>query len=63
MTRDAAYASFAEHSLGMLIPGMKADFVILDSDIVDEKKVAVGDILGTKVLGTVVDGRVVYGSL
>lgn len=63
MTRDAAYASFAEKSHGMLLPGMKADFVILDRDIVDEKQVKVGDILGAKVLGTVVDGEVVYGRL
>lgn len=63
MTRDAAYASFAEHSHGQLLPGMKADFVVLDRDIVDETKVAVGEILGTQVLATVVDGKVVYGKL
>ncbi|THH17484.1 hypothetical protein EW146_g3337 [Bondarzewia mesenterica] len=62
MTCDAAYAAFAETERGMLIPGMKADYVVLNRDIVSEE-VPVGDILNTKVLATAVDGRVVYGSI
>ncbi|KAF9478553.1 hypothetical protein BDN70DRAFT_879782 [Pholiota conissans] len=60
MTLDAAYASFAENELGSLTPGKKADFVILDRDIMT---VAYDDILKAKVLATVVDGGVVYGIL
>jgi predicted amidohydrolase YtcJ len=60
MTLDAAYASFAEHQLGSLSPGKKADFVVLDRDIMTCK---VEDILLTKVLATVVDGKVLYGEL
>jgi predicted amidohydrolase YtcJ len=31
-TRTAAYAAFAEDRLGTLMPGMRADFVMLESD-------------------------------
>ncbi|KAI0255480.1 amidohydrolase 3 [Lactifluus subvellereus] len=48
MTRDAAYACFTEDTRGQLAPGFAADFV---------------EILDTKVLATVVDGQVAYGSL
>ena len=60
MTLDAAYASFAEHEIGSLIPGKKADFVVLNRDIMT---VPFEEILGTKVMATVIDGEVVYGSL
>ena len=60
MTLDAAYASFAEHELGSLSPGKKADFVILDKDIMT---IPDDQILKTKVLATVVDGEVMYGKL
>jgi predicted amidohydrolase YtcJ len=60
MTLDAAYASFMEHELGSLSPGKKADFVVLDQDIMTCRA---ADILKTKVLATVVDGRLVYGQL
>lgn len=58
MTLDAAYASFAENERGSLTPGKKADFVVLDRDIM---KVPVDEILRTKVLATVVDGQIMYG--
>lgn len=58
MTFDAAYASFAEKSLGSLVQGKKADYVVLDRDIMS---VPFADILKTKVLSTVVDGKVAYG--
>ncbi|KIM90063.1 hypothetical protein PILCRDRAFT_2295 [Piloderma croceum F 1598] len=60
MTLDAAYASFAENELGSLTPGKKADFVILDRDIMT---VPFSEILSAKVQATVVDGSVAYGSL
>ncbi|KAG6853611.1 hypothetical protein C0991_002835 [Blastosporella zonata] len=60
MTWDAAYASFAEKDIGSLTPGKKADFVILDKNIMT---VPVADILTTKVSATVIDGKVVYGAL
>ncbi len=56
-TSGAAYAEFAESEKGMLAPGMLADFVVLDRDIT---KVAPREILGTKVLRTVVGGKTVY---
>ncbi|KAJ7072616.1 amidohydrolase 3 [Mycena amicta] len=60
MTLDAAYASFAENELGSLSVSKRADFVLLDRDIM---QVHVGEILQTKVLATVIDGKVAYGSL
>jgi predicted amidohydrolase YtcJ len=60
MTLDAAYASFSEHELGSLTPGKKADFVVLDRDIMN---VPIEQVLQAKVLATVVDGEVVYGGL
>ncbi|KAA1469512.1 hypothetical protein DENSPDRAFT_835150 [Dentipellis sp. KUC8613] len=62
MTRNAAYAAFAEKERGTLVPGMKADYVVLDRDIMDERSL-VGEILKAKVLATAVDGRVVYGGI
>ncbi|KAI6015694.1 amidohydrolase family-domain-containing protein [Pisolithus marmoratus] len=60
MTLDAAYASFSESSTGSLTVGKKADFVVLDRDIIT---VPASEIPGTRVLATVIDGEVVYGSL
>ena len=60
MTLDAAYASFAEHDLGSLSPGKKADFVVFDKDIMT---VPYDKILEAKVLATVIDGGVAYGIL
>jgi predicted amidohydrolase YtcJ len=60
MTLDAAYASFAETDIGSLVPGKKADFVVLNRNIMS---VPVEEILGTSVEATVVDGRVEYGWL
>jgi predicted amidohydrolase YtcJ len=56
-TTGSAYAEFAEKEKGKFLPGMLADFVVLDRDItavVPEK------ILGTQVLRTVVGGKTVY---
>jgi predicted amidohydrolase YtcJ len=58
MTIDAAYASFTEASLGSLVPGKRADYVVLSQDIMT---VPAGRILSTKVEATVIDGRPVFG--
>jgi cytosine/adenosine deaminase-related metal-dependent hydrolase len=60
MTLDPAYASFSEHELGSLEKGKKADFVVLDQDIM---RIDMGKVLSTKVDATVIDGEVLYGSL
>lgn len=60
MTLDAAYASFAEETLGSLTPGKKSDFVVLDRDIMT---LPFSEILKAKVVATVIDGKVVYGAL
>lgn len=56
-TWGAAYAEFAERDKGTLQPGMFADFIVLDRD---PTSVQAGEVLGTRVLRTVVGGRVVY---
>lgn len=60
MTLDPAYASFSEHELGSLEKGKKADFVILDQDIM---QVDMSEVLSTKVEATVIDGEVLYGGI
>ncbi|KAK7039215.1 hypothetical protein VNI00_010120 [Paramarasmius palmivorus] len=60
MTLDAAYASFTENELGSLEKGKKADFVVLDKDIMI---VPFEEILQARVQATVIDGKVVYGKL
>jgi predicted amidohydrolase YtcJ len=57
MTLWAAYAGFQEAELGSLTAGKRADFVILDRDIM---RIPTDDILGTQVLSTWVGGRAVY---
>lgn len=57
MSLWAAYAGFQEAELGSLTAGKRADFVILDRDIM---RVPSEDILGTQVLSTWVGGRAVY---
>ncbi|KAJ7937557.1 amidohydrolase family-domain-containing protein [Mycena leptocephala] len=60
MTIDPAYASFTESELGSLEVGKRADFVVLSRDIM---KIPAPQILETKVLATVLDGKIAYGSL
>jgi hypothetical protein len=55
-TTGAAYAEFAEKLKGTLAPGMLADFVVLDRDLT---AIPPAQILGTKVLRTVVGGKTV----
>ena len=57
MTLEPAYASFQEASKGMLAAGRLADLVVLSQDILavpDER------LMDTRVLMTIVDGRVLY---
>jgi predicted amidohydrolase YtcJ len=54
-TAGAAYAAFEENRLGILRPGMRADFVVLDRDLF---KVSPAEVLKTVVTQTVVDGEV-----
>ena len=56
-TSGSAYAEFAEQEKGTLEPGKLADFVVLDRDLTQATP---GEILGTRVLRTVVGGRMVY---
>lgn len=52
-----AYAAFMESESGSLTAGKYADFVVLDRDIMT---VAPEEVLGTRVLMTVLGGRTVY---
>ncbi len=56
-TQGSAYAEFSEGYKGILQPGMLADFVVLDRDLT---KIPPHDILGTKVLRTIVAGHPTY---
>jgi predicted amidohydrolase YtcJ len=56
-TTGSAYAEFAEKQKGTLAPGMLADFVVLDRDLT---AIPPAQILGTRVLRTVVGGKTVY---
>ena len=58
MTIWAAKADFLEKEVGSIEAGKKADFIILDKDLM---KVAEKDILNTKVVMTFVGGKKVYG--
>ena len=56
-TSNAAYAEFEEKDKGTLAKGMLADFVILDRDLT---KIAPETIRDTKIVMTVVGGKLVY---
>jgi predicted amidohydrolase YtcJ len=58
-TQGSAYAEFSEAYKGTLAPGMVADFVVLDRDLTT---IPAHQILGTKVLRTVVAGHPTYFS-
>ena len=60
MTLDPAYASFSENELGSLEQGKKADFVVLNQDIM---QIDIRKVLATKVEATVIDGEVLYGGI
>ncbi|MGO1069190.1 amidohydrolase [Lysobacter sp. CA199] len=52
-TADAAYAGFAEAEVGSLVPGKRADFVVLEHDPLAVEPRRLRDL---RVLGTYVDG-------
>ena len=56
-TRGAAYASFMENEVGVLKAGYRADFVLLDADIMTVAPRRIADI---KPISTWVDGKAVY---
>lgn len=56
-TAGSAFAEFEEKEKGKLVPGMLADFVVLDRDITAASP---EKLLATKVLRTVVGGKTVY---
>lgn len=56
-TTDAAYAAFQEEWLGSLTAGMKADFLVLDRDIMQVPAI---EIWQTNVLETWMNGKKVY---
>lgn len=56
-TINGAYQNFAEDTLGSIKVGKKADFIILDKNILE---IAPTDIVKTKVLKTYIDGKLVY---
>mgnify|MGYP000212199240 FL=1 len=56
-TRQAAYAGFAEKKFGSLVPGQRADFLLIDHDISTAQP---ADIRTTQVLETWIGGKRVY---
>ncbi|HWY20129.1 MAG TPA: amidohydrolase [Candidatus Acidoferrum sp.] len=56
-TMGSAFAEFEEKEKGKLVPGMLADFVVLDRDVT---AASAEKVLATKVLRTVVGGKTVY---
>ena len=59
MTIWGAKANFEEKEKGSIEVGKKADFIILDRDIMDETDER---IITTKVVATIVDGNIVYSN-
>lgn len=58
-TLNAAYAAHVEKELGSLEPGKLADLVVLSRDIMT---VEPAQVLSTRVLRTIIGGRIVYDS-
>lgn len=56
-TWNGAYITFEENLKGSIEPGKLADMVVLDRDLVTCDP---GEIVNTKVLTTIIDGRIVY---
>ena len=58
-TAGSAFAAFAEHRRGRVSPGLDADLIVLDRDLLAAGPSA---IIGTGVRLTVLDGRIVHRS-
>ena len=59
-TTWAAYGEFADHRRGKIRPGFDADLTILSQDIITRN---VNDILNTEILGTIVNGNIIFNKL
>jgi predicted amidohydrolase YtcJ len=57
MTAWPAYGAFQEESLGALKPGMRADFTVLDKNLLSDP---IKDLREAKVLLTIFDGKIVF---
>lgn len=58
-TTEAAYAGFAEDRIGSLQPGLRADFIIVDTDPLESTP---AELRATKVLETWIGGQRAYGA-
>jgi predicted amidohydrolase YtcJ len=56
-TAGSAYAGYQEKEVGMLMPGMLADLVVIDQDLTRIKPEAIRD---ARVMLTLVGGRIVF---
>ena len=56
-TQGSAYAEFEEKTKGKLLPGFDADLIVLDRNLLT---IPSAEILKTKVLETIVNGKTVY---
>jgi len=56
-TAGAAYAAFAEDRVGTLKVGFRADVTVVDRDLFEVKP---KEVLATRVLGTITDGKVAF---
>jgi len=56
-TLGSAYAEFAEHKKGSIEAGKLADIVVLSKNLLE---IPASEILNTKVICTIVDGKIVY---
>ncbi|MBF0297869.1 MAG: amidohydrolase [Oligoflexia bacterium] len=65
MTMDAAYSIFQEDNIGSLSIGKAADLIVIDKNIFDENiiKNNPSEILNSKVLMTMVNGKVHYQNI
>lgn len=59
-TQDAAFSQFEEEVAGSIAVGKRADFTLLDRDILDEDKVTPAMVRSAKVDATFVGGKVVF---
>lgn len=58
-TKGAAYAAFLEDEVGSIHAGKRADFVVLDTDIMTASP---PDILDTEVVATYIEGRPIHST-
>ncbi|SJX66263.1 uncharacterized protein SRS1_10948 [Sporisorium reilianum f. sp. reilianum] len=59
-TQDAAFAQFEEHIAGSIGVGKRADFTLLDRNILDEDSVSPAMVRSARVDATFVGGKVVF---